>query len=183
MRRAAPLLLLALGGGASRAQAPFAGVPGVVVTRYPVTGTTADAVRRSMNARRPTDPNDGTRVDAITQLRFDWHWRGDRRGKCDLDTLQVKLTARVVLPQLVDRRAPPALRRKWTGFVGALAQHEATHVRHAYERVPVVAAAIRNGSCEGINDRGNAALAQVLAWDRDYDRRTNHGEREGIAFP
>lgn len=185
MPRAAflPLMLAACGSAAQPVSDAFAGVPGVTLERYAVSGTTADAVRRSMNARRPVDPNDGTRVDAGTRLRIDWRWKGDGRGQCDLSTLQVSFSARVTMPQLADRRAPAALRIKWTRFVDSLAQHEGTHVRHAWERVPIIAAAIRNGPCAGANARGDAALARVLAWDRDYDRRTNHGEREGIAFP
>lgn len=185
MPRAA-LFFLPLAACSSAAQTPpdpFAGIPGVTLERYPVAGATASAVRRALNRSRPTDPNDGARVDALTHWRVDWRWNGDGRGGCDLSTLRLTFSARVTMPQLADPRAPGPLRAKWAAFERALAQHEATHVRHAWEQVPTVASAIRNGPCTGANDRGDAALARVLAWDRDYDRRTNHGEREGIVFP
>src|SRR5687768_2611327 len=71
--------------GHSPADAPpgFAGIPNLTFDHYLVSGSTAAEVRRSLDARRPHDPNIGRRVDALTTWGIDWAIPGRQGGGCD----------------------------------------------------------------------------------------------------
>jgi predicted secreted Zn-dependent protease len=163
---------------------PFAGIPNVDIQYYDVTGRDPREIREAMNRLRPTDPNDGLRLDALTRWRMGFGW--PRRGpdQCLLDQARVNFSATVLMPRLVSAETlPQGVRTRWQAYVAALETHEAGHVRHAYEAVPAVLAAIRAGTCANAQDAGRAAVRAAAAWDVDYDRATRHGATQGARYP
>lgn len=162
--------------------AAFAGVPNVAIAWYEVEGATPAAVRASLDARRPTDPNDGARVDALTRWSISWQWLGSPADPCGLSQATVGFAASVQLPRL----AVPVmadLRAAWDRYVAALARHEAKHVRAAYAGRTEVLVALRGATCATANTAGEAALARIHEEARALDRATDHGRREGARFP
>lgn len=188
-RLAALGLLLAVSAAPGAAEPPaagsaFAGLPNVDLQYYDVTGQNPREIREAMNRVRPTDPNDGLRLDALTRWRMGFGW--PRRGpdQCVLDQARVNFSATVLMPRLVNAEAlPQSLRTRWQTYIAALATHEAGHVRHAYEAVPAVLAAIRASSCAGAQEAGRAAVRAAGAYDAEYDRATRHGLSQGAHFP
>lgn len=162
--------------------AAFAGVPDVAIAWYDVEGTTPAAVRASLDARRPVDPNDGARVDALTRWSISWQWLGSAQDPCGLSNATVGFAASVQLPRLAGAVAPD-LRAAWDRYVAALAAHEARHVRAAYDARMRVLAALRGATCATANAAGEAVLATIHEEARVLDRETEHGQREGARFP
>jgi predicted secreted Zn-dependent protease len=166
------------------AGSPFAGIPNVEIQYYDVTGRNPREIREAMNQARPTDPNDGLRLDALSRWRMGFGW--PRRGpdQCVLDQARVNFTATVLMPRLVDAEVlPQSVRTRWQAYIAALETHEAGHVRHAWEAVPIVLAAIRASTCANAQEAGRAAVRAAAAFDPEYDRATRHGLSQGAHFP
>lgn len=166
------------------ADGPLAGIPNLEIQYYDVTGRNPREIREAMNQARPTDPNDGLRLDALTRWRMGFRW--PRRGpdQCVLDQARVNFTATVLLPRLANAEAlPQSVRTRWQAYIAALETHEAGHVRHAYEAVSVVLAAIRASTCANAQEAGRAAVRAAAAFDPEYDRATRHGLSQGAHFP
>lgn len=183
---AIPVALLAAAAAAEppAATSPLAGIPDVEIQYYDVAGRSPREIREAMNRIRPTDAHDGQRVDALTRwtMRFGWPRRSPT--DCVLDRAQVRFSAVVQMPRLANADAVSAsLRARWQTYVAALETHEAGHVRHAYESVATVLAAIRGSDCAGAPQAGQAAVRAAGAWDGDYDRTTRHGATQGATFP
>jgi predicted secreted Zn-dependent protease len=178
------LLLAAPALAADGIPVAFAGVPNVEIVYYDVSGTNAKAIRKSLDARRLRDPNDGKAVDAMTHWRIAYGWRVGGPEGCDLAEPKVTYRAEVTLPRLADEeRLPRKLLIRWRRYVAALGEHEAGHVRYPFEHVGDVATAIRASSCETARQAAAAAIAALAHHDSDYDRATRHGASQGATFP
>jgi predicted secreted Zn-dependent protease len=166
------------------AQAPITSIPGVTRSYYVVTGSTADQVRAAIDKIRPADANDGLRVDALTSSRYAWRWPGNGKGGCDLSRTEVTFTATMPLPRLAeDATLSSAARKPWDAYIRALEAHETTHLANAYSIHGELADAIKSATCETANAAGAQVLAKSKAIDLAFDKRTLHGQTEGVPFP
>lgn len=168
-----------IGGGAD-----FAGISNVSFEYYDVAGDDPESIRRSINERRPTDSNDGSRVDALTigSIDFSFSKRGGER--CRPGDISARLRLRVLLPRLRDTSAlEPAEIDRWNAFVAALKKHEAWHARYAHDHMPDLEAAVRAADCAHARDAAAKALAAIGRAQLEYDRATRHGADQGISFP
>lgn len=176
--------MLALVTPGAAAASALAGVPHVAVRHYDVRGEDAAALRRSIDANRPTDPHGDQPVDALTHWRIGWRWPGNRHGRCDLAGAQVAFSATVTLPRLAEGATlPPEVEEAWTRYIAALERHEAAHVRYAYDHRRDVLVAIRRARCATAERAARTALGAIVAHDIAFDRDTQHGESQGATFP
>ncbi len=162
----------------------FVGIPNISFEYYDVTGNNPESIRRSINARRPTDSNDGSRVDALTigSIDFGIAKRGNKR--CKPGDISARLRLRVRLPRLSDTSGlQPAEIDRWNAFVAALRKHEAWHARYAHDHMRDIEAAMRATDCAHARDAAAKALAAIGRAQLDYDRTTRHGADQGISFP
>ncbi len=188
---AAPLLLLVGLGLAVSAPAepppatgPLAGIPNLDVQYYEVSGNSVGEIRAAINRVRPRDPNDGIPVDALNRWYISWRWPADGSGGCALGRTQLRFSAILRMPRLVvTARTPRAVVARWNAYVEALVRHEAGHLRHAFDNMGSVLAAIRSSSCAGASEAGRAAVRILAGWDVTYDRDTRHGLSQGAHFP
>lgn len=163
---------------------PFEGIPNVEITYYDVSGTSAKAIRESLNAKGLVDPNDGKRVDAIARWRFQWRWPRTLDGKCDLAKAEVRFNATVTMPRLLDEetlRKP--VRERWQRYWTGLREHEAGHIRPPYEDRGRLLDAIKGSDCANADNAAKAVIAEFAARDRAYDAATRHGATQGATFP
>ena len=166
------------------AGSPLAAIPNLDVQYYDVSGRSVAEIRAAINRVRPRDPNDGVAVDALNRWYISWRWPSDGRGGCALGRAQLRFSAILRMPRLVvTARTPRAVVARWNAYVEALVRHEAGHLRHAWENMGAVFAAIRSSSCAGANLAGQAAVRLLARWDVDYDRQTRHGLSQGAHFP
>lgn len=181
---AAMLALVPAPGAGQEVPAALAGIPNLQIRYYDVRGTTPEAIRKSINAQRPRDPNDGKLVDAIARWRIGYGWRTGGPKECDLAGAKLTYTAEVTLPRLVDEaRVPRRVLERWRRYMAGLLEHEAGHLRYPYEHLGDVAAAIRASSCEKAKDAASSAIAAIARRDIEYDRITRHGAAQGATFP
>jgi predicted secreted Zn-dependent protease len=137
-----------------------------------------------MNAARPTDVNDGQRVDALTRWSVRWRWPRRPDGTCQLDRTEVTFGATMQMPRLADPdHLPRDVRTRWQAYMAALQTHEQGHVRHAFENIGSVLQAIQSSDCTHATEAGRAATQALAHWDVDYDRQTRHGLSQGAHFP
>lgn len=175
--------MIALALAAAAVPTAFAGVPAVRIVTYPVRGRDLAAIRASLDAAGPVDPNDGSHVEAITHWRFAWQWPGTA-SDCDLSAATVRFAATVTLPRLVGIAAlPPDVQASWRRYRAALEAHESNHARYAYRHRGEVLSAIRGATCSTAEAAGQAVLQQLIDHDLAYDRATQHGASEGAVFP
>ncbi len=166
------------------AYAEFADLPGVSFVFYDVEGGDEAAVRASMNAKRPSDINDGRPVDALTRWRVRWTLRSGAQGCALAGPLQ--FSAVITLPRLASgSRSDAKLVARWDEYMAALRRHEAGHVRHAYEHLEDVRVALsRPGEdCARVTEAAKGVIAVLAAYDGQYDRETRHGFSQGARFP
>ncbi len=170
--------------GPPPATGPLAGIPNLDVEYYDVSGRSVAEIRAALNRVRPTDPNDGQRVDAVNRWYISWRWPGNGRGGCDLARTELRFSATLRMPRLVNTAVTPrAVLARWNAYRVALERHEAGHLRHAFDNLGSVRRAIRASSCATANDNGRAAVRLLARWDVTYDRQTRHGFSQGAHFP
>lgn len=73
------------------APSAFAGVPNVAIVWYDVKGADAASILASLDARRPTDPGDGMRVDALSRWAIDRRWRGSPADRGGLSNATIRV--------------------------------------------------------------------------------------------
>ena len=162
----------------------LAGITNLDRQYYEVSGNSLFEIRRALNRVRPRDPNDGLGVDALANWYIHWRWPGRADGSCDLSRAEIRFSASIRMPRLVETpQTPPAVRMRWRAYVAALERHEANHIRHAWQNRQLVLDAIRRSSCANATRDGMAAIRQLGRYDLDYDRTTRHGLTEGAHFP
>lgn len=157
---------------------PFAGIPNITYQFYDVSGLDPRAIRASMDAERPIDPHDGKPDDAVTVWTYHWSYRDGPEG-CEG---KVRFSARVILPRLRGRVSAPVAAR-WRSYMARLRIHEAGHARIAYARIGDIQDAFRDASCTAADRQISTILSEVRQDNAEYDRRTDHGMRQGAVFP
>lgn len=176
MIRLPAIAMLGLAASASaEVPLPFADIPNVTVKYYDVTGTTAAEVRRSVDASKPRDPNDGQGVDALTQWQFGLSWKAGKKGKCYATLDNIKFSATVRVPRLADRNASAELRARFDRYLKSLLDHEDGHVRYAWEHRGDIAKAISGTKCKTAAREAEKAIDAIAAHDLAYDKETDHG--------
>lgn len=183
--RFALLLPLAIAAIAHQAaeEEPFAGIPNVEMSYYDVSGKNAAAIRKDMNTKRPADPA-GYRYDGVAKWSYRWRTKGNGRGGCDLNSVEIEFRATVTVPRFVgEESASKSLRERWQRYHRALMEHEAGHIRYAWDQREAIATAIKGATCATANQAGEAVLDRIHAHDRDYDAKTRHGATQGAVFP
>lgn len=172
------------GGSAAAGDATLSEVPNVSFDYYPVSGRTIIDIARSLERSRPTDPNDGQKVTALTNWTMGYSWNEDDRGGCDLSHAMLRFQATIIFPRLVAKADLPAdVRQRWRAFSDALLRHESNHVRYAWTHRGDVLRAVQASSCSRAAADGNRAIGAIVEHDLEYDRATRHGETEGAVFP
>lgn len=152
---------------------------------YDVRGATAGELAAGITARSPLG------VTALTELMPTRIilWPRQTAGGYVVGDLRFDDVIVQTLPRWIDRdRAPACLQREWDRAMTALARHEDTHRRRYEEYVarlrqealalpPQPTAALLFSAVARLNKQ---LEAETVAWQQDYDRRTQHGRAEGV---
>lgn len=186
--RALPVVVLACGGASAEP----------VVTQelkaYDVRGSTAAAIRRDMNAKRPPFPllPEGPRFDGYATTDIEWRFgTQENESGCVITGVSVKMHVTLSLPDLVAGSAPAKVATKFQAFRDRLMLHEQGHVEIGLDAARQIEAAIAamgpQASCDALAARANATAETLMdeAWARNraYDRDTGHGATQGVRFP
>lgn len=191
---AAPLLLVAACSESALILEPPPLLPPRVVAAakerwYPVTGATVTSIAESL--RRNTLEWEREHAYALTTWRVGWGGRSTRhQGICRLVDLQVRVDVDMLMPRWVDgeRGTFQALVR-WGDFESALRAHEEGHRDIAYRAGIALHGRLeelQDPSCVALAQRARAEATALLGEyrerDRRYDRRTERGRLQGVAW-
>ncbi|WP_084251056.1 DUF922 domain-containing protein [Sphingomonas pruni] len=161
---------------------PFADIPNVTVVSYDVAGRNPAAIRRSIDAERPTDPNDRIRVDGLSHYEFHWRWHRNGEGTCAAAPEDVLFSATVTAPRLMDDDASPKLHEQFDRYLHSLLVHEDGHIRYAWNHRGDIAAAINAATCATADTAARAAVRAIAEHDIAYDKATRHGTSTILPF-
>lgn len=186
--KAVRLSALALVGASIVATARAEPVVNEKRTFYKVTGKTEEEIDASMDRRGPPG-----RFHAVTHHDVSWKfwWHDSSRG-CKIFMVGTTVEIEFVLPRLQNKATlSPKLKRDWDRFYEALTRHENRHAENVVagareiER-KIVAMGSRNTCAQlevDANRIGKRVSAKSRSLNKAYDRKTNHGMREGAAWP
>lgn len=148
----------------------FAGLPGVTVRTYLVTGRGPQEVRASVNAVRPV-ASDGRGRDATTTWTYNARWRNDPSGACLPESTEVTWSFVVTLPELAaDARLRGESVSRWNDWVAFLTTQERRRVEGAIAGFEAMQAAMRaSPDCAGMSARQAEAVAAISAEGRAMD--------------
>ena len=158
---------------------------------YSVHGSTAKAVRQSINAARPSSG-----YDAYTAWHVTWNYQTSLKTgattTCSIKSATATVDVTMTLPQWVNENsASPQLRNHWNRYYSALVSHENGHAQFGLQAAQAMEQALLN-----LGSRKNCGLIQQDAdqiWNKIYrqyanlnnqfDRDTAHGTKQGAVFP
>ncbi|MDX1547234.1 MAG: DUF922 domain-containing Zn-dependent protease [Rhodothermales bacterium] len=157
---------------------------------YDVTGSTAAALHQEMLRRGPRIDGQSFYGEMYWTLR--WRFRfASRSGQCEMEQVEVPLTITIMLPRW-HRPADvdAALAEQWDAFLASLRLHEEGHRSLAMEAGREIIRALRSMrtlSCSSMeaeaNRKAGAILDRYREHNRQYDRDTGHGRRQGAVWP
>lgn len=177
------------------AETPFVATapvePIAPVTYYDIQGTTAAELRKQLNQKGPVVQ--GNRFDGFTKWRISWNYQyGNRDGNCTIVSYDVNTKISITMPRWTNRaNASLKLWRRWGKFINALQAHENNHARYSLQAAEKIKKMLGNlapqATCNTLEDIANTQGQNILQANRErnaeYDRRTNHGQTEGVRFP
>ena len=143
----------------------------------------------TLNHHSPIRQN-GQVFHAYTGWNIQWNfrWWEERDGRCRITSNQTRLQAEITLPRLVT--SDPAVRRRFDRYLDALRAHEMEHVAIARRYGRRIDEGIRRlpqmSSCAALSRAANALgenlLREAGAAEREMDRQTAHGARQGASL-
>jgi predicted secreted Zn-dependent protease len=169
-----------------RPPAALADLPNLTITFYAVSGADPQAVRRSMNERRPRDPLNGKPYDARTDVSWKWRAppRADGRG-CDPAAAVFTHAVTMTLPKLSEpARLKAAERADWERYMARLIAHERNHALIGIRGGAALEKSFKAApDCKRGQEIAAAASSAMAAAHLQYDAKTQHGVLEGAVYP
>ncbi len=157
----------------------FADYPQARIETYEVRGETAPEIFASINRNAPGMIHSGQAAHAYAMSQFHWFTYPDG----DRCVVELSLDLAVVFPA---HSNPSNLSNEawawWEDYRRALEQHEAGHLKIAYDIYPALLVALESGPCETANARGQRVLDELERRQAIYDQVTDHGARTAPAY-
>lgn len=164
----------------------------IIQTRhFPVSGHDSASIRQSIEKNGPVGKN-GTRYHAHTVKDINWNYRWiESNSTCRLTQLNVSIKIEYLLPQLQNpENLDETLRHRWDNYYQKLFQHEQQHKEYgvkAARELEQTLESIQQMSCFRLEKRLNEDADRILdkydVLEREYDRKTNHGVKQGVVLP
>ncbi|MCK5666610.1 MAG: DUF922 domain-containing Zn-dependent protease [Thiotrichaceae bacterium] len=159
---------------------------------YSVSGNDSNSLYQSLQQYGPIGEN-GKRYHAVTRWQANWNyaWREAANG-CQLDKVEVSVDIEYLLPELkdLDTKAQK-FRNDWNTYFLALFKHEQQHkdyaIQAATELEKELLAINSLQACFTLKDKMADTAQKVLdkyeRKEKEFDRVTDHGLKQGIKLP
>ncbi len=159
---------------------------------YSVSGSDTNSLYQSLQQNGPIGES-GKRYHAVTRWKANWSyaWR-EAANWCHLDKVEVSVDIEYLLPKLKEADTKPEkFRADWETYFLALFKHEQQHkdygVQAAVELEKNLLAVNSQQSCSSLKNKMADTAQKVLdKYDRlekEFDRVTDHGLKQGIKLP
>jgi predicted secreted Zn-dependent protease len=163
----------------------------ITTNHYLVTGSTLREIRQSINRLRPG--GEKATADAVTDWNIRWQTRvSSADGEFRVTSLTTTTTIAITMPSWrAPTNAAPSVMQKWVSYYSALQKHELNHaqsgMRAAEElrkRVGEIGPdADPNRLQQRVQALADAVIEEFKKRDKDFDRETNHGRKDGASLP
>ena len=159
---------------------------------YSVSGNDSNSLYQSLQQHGPIGEN-GNRFHAVTRWKANWSyaWR-EAANRCQLDKVEVSVDIEYLLPELkgLDTK-PEKFRNDWNSYFLALFKHEQQHkdyaIQAATELEQELLAINSQQACLTLKNKMADTAQKVLdkyeRKEREFDRVTDHGLKQGIKLP
>lgn len=159
---------------------------------YYIDGSSATVLAAQLDQAGPKDV-DGNRYAGKTRWDVQWKFNHHQEGEsCGIKDVTVAVGIAQIVPKWrgQDKPGGGALKARWQKFLAAQKRHEEGHKEHGIKaggEIEKALLAIKPASnCEDLDKVANAAGEQVTEkyrkQDADYDRRTDHGRKQGATL-
>ncbi len=159
---------------------------------YQVNGKTPSEIRDDLDMKTPIR-EDGLNYDAHTDWFVKWNfWWNKSNGQCAIKKVTTRVDIQYILPKLIISRAlPKSLKQQWEVYMKALLHHEDGHknigVRAANEIEKEIGNMMARRTCKQLetdaNRLGHKIIENFHGLDKEFDRKTDHGVKDGAIFP
>lgn len=158
-------------------------LPDTTVLGYPVTGRDRRSIRASMSEGRPANAA-GEQHDAVTFWRYEFDAAPFVDVQCRPDTIEVRSTVLIALPDLVTRdQISVRERADWDRYFVQLVSHESRHRQIAVEGGERLREMMRAApTCEAAQAIGAAESERIAQASVAFDAETRHGATEGAVY-
>jgi predicted secreted Zn-dependent protease len=184
------LLLLAVLMGGERCRAAQDSLT-VTTNHYLVAGSTLREIRQSINRVRPGGEKAGH--DALTAWKVGWNVRfGSVAGEYRVTSFTTTTTIVITMPSWrAPTNAAPAVLGKWMSYYSALQKHESTHATNGMLAAEALRQRVRELGPDSDHKRlqqrvqvvADTTIEEFKKRDKDFDRETNHGRKDGASLP
>lgn len=159
---------------------------------YYIDGSSATVLAAQIDKTGPKDA-DGKRYAARTRWDVQWQFNHHQEGEtCGIKDVSVAVGIARNMPKWrgEDKPGGAQLKARWQKFLEALKRHEEGHKEYGMKaggEIEKALLAMKPASnCEDLDKAANAAGEQVIEQyrkqDADYDRRTDHGRKQGATL-
>lgn len=159
---------------------------------YYIDGSSATVLTAQINQAGPKDV-DGNHHAGKTRWDVQWKFNHHQEGEsCGIKDVTVAVGIAQIMPKWrgQDKPGGATLKARWQKFLAAQKRHEEGHKEHGIKaggEIEKALLAIKPASnCEDLDKVANAAGEQVTEkyrkQDADYDRRTDHGRKQGATL-
>ena len=159
---------------------------------YQVNGVTPSEIRDDLDMKTPIR-EDGLNYDAHTDWFVKWDfWWNESNGQCTITKVTTRVDVEYILPKLtISRALPKSLKKKWEVYMKALLHHEDGHkdigVRAANEIEKEIGNMTTRRTCKQLeidaNRLGHKIIEKFRGFDEKFDRKSDHGAKNGATFP
>lgn len=158
---------------------------------YDIHPSTSKDLGKEIRRRSPIE-RDGKRYSGFTEWRVNWNYKWkSSKGACQVThastTLQVTYTMpRVAKGKVVSKQ----VYRTFKSYYSSLMKHEEGHMQHGLLAAKEIENALLNlgafNSCEKLKVRVKVQSENIIkkykVISEQYDKETNHGMSQGVAF-
>jgi len=159
---------------------------------YDVQGTSVKALRVNMTRSSPIKW-EGKKYDAFTKwyVRWRFEWENNEE-ECSISSVTTTVEVVFTYPRWTDEGlADPTLQAKWERYMGALIKHEEGHRDIAVDAANEIEAELSAMDAypsgpeleRAANKLANQVLKKFQEREKEYDKSTDHGRKDGAVFP
>ena len=172
---------------------PAAGEPLVRMhtSYYYIDGASAAVLAAQLDQNGPVG-SDGNHYAGRTRWDIQWRFRDEQQGtRCLMKDVAVAVGIAQTLPKWRgENKGAAGLKALWTKFTDALQRHEDAHKAHGVKAGNEIEAAVLAvnpaSNCEDLELAANTAAQAIVtkyqALDEEYDRKTDHGRKQGATL-
>ncbi len=123
-------------------------------------------------------------TDSNIRWKFSWQ---SKHGKCRISKVNTYVDITYTLPKRIHKTTDRDLQKIWDEWFPALLAHEKNHATHAINTATKIEQTIKNltpySNCKDLelaaNKKGNILIKALNKLDKEYDKKTDHGQTEG----